>query len=242
MKPFFVVLLIAALTGCTHNSHRTAEATAYVNAQKELAIARKPLFELRAQPGQTITLSGVEALVINDPREQRIEALPQQRNEFFPTVLGLAKLGVQVYAGEQQKDMWLGITQSIGANAGDHSTTMITDSYNTRGDEISDSNLISGGVTGDGAGIGNAFDDADTTLSGNGSALGNQNVVDNQAVGRDRIEGDRNQNSGRQESDGPYDNDVDCQAGSGGNGGSSGTTGASGSGATGGTTNCSGGG
>lgn len=242
---YLLAIALALLSACTFNRHRTDEATAYVNAQKELAVARKPLFELKAQPGQTITLTGVESLTVNDPREQRIAPLPQQRSEFFPTLLGIAKLGAQVWQGEQNKEMWLGITGAITANAGDHSTTTLTDSYNQRGDEIVDSNLISGNVEGDGAGIGNVLTrtETNTTLSGDGSALGDENLVDNQEVGGDRIEGDRNQNSGRQDSDGPFDNDVEvtCDAGDGGNGSGSGTTGANGTGADGGTTNCNGG-
>ena len=60
---YLLAITLALLSACTFNRHRTDEATAYVNAQKDLAIARKPLFELKAQPGQTITLTGSSAII-----------------------------------------------------------------------------------------------------------------------------------------------------------------------------------
>lgn len=193
-----VLLLVSSLlAGCANNRWRAQEATAYYNNQQLLATARKPLFELKAQPGQVIMLTGVESLVVNDPREQRIEALPQQRSPAWELLATALRIGGQVYGAKVAADGVVNIVEHATRNAGDHSitTTTISDSYNTQGDTLT--NSIRGNVNGAGAGVGNEYSSADTNVRGNGNATG----VD---AGRDVNVGDRNANTGRQDS--PDDN------------------------------------
>lgn len=193
------LLTCVALAGCVSSPWREREAKAYYEAQQKLALDRKPLFELRAQAGQTITLSGVEAIVVNDPREQRIDALPQQRSPVWDTINTVLRVGAQVYGAKVAADGVVNIVDSVARNAGNHSvtTTTISGSYNTQGDTLV--NSIRGNVTGPGAGISNGYSSADTAVSGTGNAVGND-------VGRDVITGNANNNSGRQDSPGPIDN------------------------------------
>ncbi|HSX60250.1 MAG TPA: hypothetical protein VLF18_08635 [Tahibacter sp.] len=203
------VLLLAAiafLAGCVSSPWREREAKAYYEAQQKLALDRKPLFELKAQPGQAIMLTGVESLTVNDPREQRVESLPQQRSPIWDTINSIVRVGAQVYGAKVASDGVVSIVDHVTRNAGDHSvtTTTITGSYNEQGDTFT--NSIRGDVSGTGAGIGNTYSSADTmtTVSGRGNVVGND-------VGRDVITGNSNNNSGRQGSPGPIDNSGQCQ-------------------------------
>lgn len=183
-----VALCVAGLLGgCVNNRWRADEAKEYYKAQKELATTRKPLFELRAQPGQTITLSGVESLTVNDPREVEIKALPQERHPAWQTLDKLLGIGAQVYGAKVVAD---GVTDLVGIvarSAGNHSVTTtntaITGSYNTQGDTLT--NSIGGDVRGDGSGVGNTYTSRDTATS----VAGDRNAV-NSTAGRDVNLGD----------------------------------------------------
>lgn len=198
----FLILLVAlaviALPGCVHTKWRAHEAKAYYDSQQALAKARKPLFELKAQPGQVIMLTGVESLTVNDPREQRIDALPQQRSPAWELIGNVLRIGGQIYGAKLAADGVVNIVDHATRNAGDHSVTTITGSYNTQGDTLT--NSIRGDVSGAGAGIGNTYSSADTTVTGNGNATG----VD---AGRDVNVGDQNANTGRIHSNDDYSND-----------------------------------
>lgn len=218
MRPLLTILIAVALVGCAHNAHRTAEAQAYYQAQQAQAEQRPPLFELRAQPGQTIQLSGVESLVVNDPREISINPLPQQRNQMLGLFETALRVAAPIYGAKIAADGLVDLADSIGRNSGDHSVTTISDSYNTRGD------TVDGDVSGTGAGIGN------TATIGNGAAVGDGNWVDNATgdraggdlIGRDRIDtdiggdqigGDRIDTGDRRtDSPGPFDQ-GDCRDG-----------------------------
>lgn len=171
-----LVCVLALLAACSTNRWRAQEATAYYTAQKELATTRKPLFELRAQPGQTITLSGVESLTVNDPREVDIKALPQERHPAWQTLDKLLGIGAQVYGAKVIADGVVDLVSIASRNAGDHSitntTTTVSGSYNTQGDTLT--NSIGGNVRGDGSGIGNTYVSRDTTVSGDRNATGTQ--------------------------------------------------------------------
>jgi hypothetical protein len=210
-----VLVALAFISGCASSPWREREAKAYYEAQQKLALDRKPLFELKAQPGQVIMLTGVESLTVNDPREQRIDALPQQRSPIWDTINSVVRVGAQVYGAKIASDGVANIIDHVTRNAGDHSvtTTTITDSYNSQGDTITGSynaqgdtltNSIRGDVSGAGAGVGTTYSSADTTVTGRGNAVGN-------AVGRDLITGNANNNGGRQNSPGPIDNSGQCQ-------------------------------
>ena len=179
MKPLLMIaaaLCLFALAGCTSNRWRAQEAGAYYAAQKELATTRKPLFELRAQPGQTITLSGVESLTVNDPREIEIKALPQERHPAWQTIDKLLGIGAQVYGAKVVADGVTDLVSIVASNAGNHSVpttnTAITGSYNTQGDTLT--NSIGGDVRGDGAGVANTYTSRDTatTVTGDRNATG----------------------------------------------------------------------
>jgi len=176
-----IALAAVLLGGCAHNAHRTAEAQAHYQAQQTLAALRPPLFELRAQPGQTIQLSGVESLVVHDPRELSITPLPQQRSQLLGLLETAVRVAAPIYGVKIAADSLVDLADSIGRNSGDHSVTTISDSNNTRGDTIGD-------VAGPGAGLGNS------TSVGAGAAVGDDNWVDNATgdrVGGDQIGGDR---------------------------------------------------
>lgn len=189
----FVILFVipAIVAGCANNPWREREAKAYYESQQKLLAERKPLFELKAQPGQTIQLTGVESLTVNDPRETEIKALPQQRSPAWEAFNSLLRVGAQVYGAKVASDGVVAIVEHATRNAGDHSVTNIAGSFNTQGDTLTGS--IGGNVTGNGAGLGNTFTHVDRSVAGNGNAVG-------VTAGRDVNIGDRNGNSGRQDS------------------------------------------
>lgn len=183
--------LLAALSGCANNPWREREAKSYYENQQKLLAERKPLFELKAQPGQVIMLTGVESLTVNDPREAQIQALPQQRSPAWETINTLLRAGLQIAGAKIASDGIVNIVEHATRNAGDHSVTTITGSFNRQGDTLNGS--IGGNVSGDGAGIGTTFTHVDRSVAGNGNAVG-------VTAGRDVNLGDRNGNSGRQDS------------------------------------------
>lgn len=188
-SPLRIALLcaVALLAACSTNRWRAQEAGAYYTAQKELATTRKPLFELRAQPGQTITLSGVESLTVNDPREVEIKALPQERHPAWQTIDKLLGIGAQVYGAKVIADGVTDLVSIVASSAGNHSVTTtnttIADSYNTQGDTLT--NSIGGDVHGDGSGVGNSYTSRDTATT----VTGDRNAV-NSTAGRDQNLGD----------------------------------------------------
>jgi hypothetical protein len=218
------LVAFALIAGCADNRWRTQEAQAYYQSQQQLAATRKPLFELKAQPGQTITLQGVESLTVNDPREQKVAPLPEHRSQVLDTVLGVTKIAAGVYGLKVAADGVVNLADKVGKNGGDHSVTTITGSYNTQGDTLTGS--IKGDVSGNGAGVGNTYTDGSTHVDGNGNAVGDGNYVPS---------GDNN----RQDSNGPSTGGQggNCAGGSG--SGATGDTGAGGAGAAGG--DCGGG-
>lgn len=200
-----LILAALALTACVHNKHRTDEAKAYTDAQAMALEKQKPIFELEAQEGQQITLGGVKALRVYAPRDTAIRALPQQQSGIWRLGEKLVDGGLKYFGFKFASDT----LQSVFEHSGDHSVTNIVDSYNTRGDEISDSILVDGGINGPGAGIGNDFVDDHVDVGGDGSAAGDGNVIAN---------GDANFNDGRQGSDDSVDDHSggSCAGGAGG--------------------------
>lgn len=185
------LLTLALLAGCANNPWREREAKSFYESQQKLLSERKPLFELKAQPGQVIMLTGVESLTVNDPREAQIQALPQQRSPVWDTLNTVLRIGAQAYGAKVASDGVVAIVEHATRNAGDHSVTTVTGSYNTQGDTLTGS--IGGSVTGNGSGIGNAFTHVDRSVAGDGNAV-------DVTAGRDVNLGDRNGNSGRQDS------------------------------------------
>lgn len=226
-----LALALVVLAGCAYNRHRATEATAYYEQQAALIKERKPLFELRAQPGQTITLSGVESLTVNDPRQAQLNPLPQVESPAWRIIGAALPAVVTGYVGIRQAEIGRDNTQAqysflgnaIEALAG--SPAMQAPSITVGGDYVP-------GQVGD-------------NITGNGNATRGAQVGDN--VGRDQTGGDHIDGSvigdeNRFDSPGPFD----CTAGAGASGaaggtgsGSMGTTGgAGGSGGAGG--NCAG--
>lgn len=188
-----VGLLLTVLSACVHNKHRATEAAAYYQAQ---ATARQPLFELTAQPGETIQLTGVASLKVNDPRAGEIKALPVVQSQGWAlanTIAGgLLNLGNTKVLG----DAIVKVAGIVGESAGDRSThddhsVHVADSYNdssdnsTHGDTITDS-----------------YNQDNDNTAGDGSAIGDRNeIVNGDNAGNSGQIGDGN----RQGSDGPFD-------------------------------------
>lgn len=200
MKAICIALALL-LSGCMHNRHRTEEAKAHYAAQEKAIEARKPIFELRASEGETIVLQGVSALIVHDPREQRIEAMPQREHPLW----GIARAAVPHLLS------WdLGKTQSR------HARDTSREQYSFLG-RVIDSAQPSIHVGGDyvpgqiGDNVGRDY------ITGHvGDYAGRDQVGRDQTqVGRDFTVGDRNHNRGRQDSPGPIidDNAGDCRDG-----------------------------
>lgn len=188
-----VGLLLTVLSACVHNKHRATEAAAYYQAQ---ATARQPLFELTAQPGETIQLTGVASLKVNDPRAGEIKALPVVQSRAWDTVDKLLGIGGNYAAIKAIGGVIGDVTKTIAENAGDRSTHIdnsnhVADSYNdssdnsTHGDTITDS-----------------YNQDNDNTAGDGSAIGDRNeIVNGDNAGNSGQIGDGN----RQGSDGPFD-------------------------------------
>jgi hypothetical protein len=213
-----MLLCLGMLAGCAHNRHRATEATAYYEQQAALIKERKPLFELKAQPGQTITLSGVESLTVNDPRQAQISPLPQVESPVWRILGATVPALVTGYVGIRQAEIARDNTAAqydflggaIDALAG--SPALRAPSITVGGDYVP-------GQIGD-------------NVTGDGNATRGAQVGDN--VGRDQTGGDHVDGSvigddNRFSSPGPFD----CTAGAGAPGASGGATG-TGTGATGG--------
>jgi len=203
---------LVLLAGCTENRWRAQEAQSYYTSQQQLAATRKPLFELKAQPGQTIQLSGIESLTVNDPREQKVDALPEHRNQLLDSAVKVLSIAAPLVGAKIAADGVTNLVDVVGKNGGDHSVTNITGSYNSQGDTLNGS--IKGNVSGNGAGVGNVYHDSSTAIAGNGNAAGTSNNV-------------QNGNDNRQSSSGPTTGgSSNCSGGSGSSGGGDGGTGA----------------
>jgi hypothetical protein len=200
MKALCIALAMLLLTACTHNRWRAEEARAHYAAQSAAIEKRTPLFELRAAEGHVIELRGVSALIVHDPREQRIEALPQPEHpawgvarSLLPAVVtGLVGIHQARYMRDTAREQydWLGRV----VESAQPSVTVGRD-YITGSQHIGDAvgrDLISGHV---------------------GDAIGRDRIGRDQVhVGRDQITGDRNHNRGRQDSPGPIES-GDCRDG-----------------------------
>lgn len=124
----FPWLLMAALltAGCASSEEKTA----YLNAQLEALKLQKPILELRAKPGESIELKGVEALLVHAPLGGGAGGqIRQHQNEWAPVAReGLGILGVVggiYFAGEKAVQL----AEVVGKNAG----TQITGSFNNSG-------------------------------------------------------------------------------------------------------------
>lgn len=212
-----LALAVVVLAGCAYNRHRATEATAYYEQQAALIKGRQPLFELKAQPGQTITLSGVESLRVNDPRETHLNPLPQVESPAWRIIGAALPAVVTAYVGIRQAEIGRDNTQAqysflgnaIEALAG--SPALRAPSITVGGDYVP-------GQIGD-------------NVTGDGNATRGAQVGDN--VGRDQTGGDHIDGSvigdeNRFSSPGPFD----CTAGSGAPG-AAGANGGAGSGPTG---------
>lgn len=217
VRVIVMLLCLGLLAGCAYNRHRATEATAYYEQQAALIKERKPLFELRAQPGQTITLSGVESLTVNDPREAQLNPLPVQESPVWRILGATLPSLVTGYVGVRQAEIARDNTVAqydflggaIDALAG--SPALRAPSITVGGDYVP-------GQIGD-------------NVTGDGNATRGAQVGDN--VGRDQTGGDHIDGSvigddNRFSSPGPFD----CTAGAGAPGAAAGT--GSGTGATGG--------
>ena len=231
MKVLHILTAVAAafaLSACVHNAHRSAEAKAFTDAQAKAYENQKPIVEFEGIDGQAITLSGVKAFRVYGNTNAQVRALPQQPSPIWGFLNTALARGASAYGLKLGSETLQSIFDSTARNAGDHSVTTITDSYNDQsdhsahGDTITGSSVIGGDVTGAGAGIGNAYESADQDndidVSGSGSAVGDENrFVD--VPGSGNAVGDDNtviNNSGRQDSPGDFGDGGDCEGGTGG--------------------------
>lgn len=218
VRVIVMLLCLGLLAGCAYNRHRATEATAYYEQQAALIKERKPLFELKAQPGQTITLSGVESLTVNDPREAQLNPLPVQESPVWRILGATVPSLVTGYVGIRQAEIARDNTVAqydflggaIDAVAG--SPALRAPSITVGGDYVP--GQIGDNVTGDG----NATRGAQVGDTVGGDQAGRDIV-------RDSVIGDGN----RFGSSGPFD----CTAGAGAPGAPGGATG-TGTGAVGG--------
>lgn len=183
-----------------HNRHRTDEARAHYQAQETAIKERKPIFELRAQEGQTIVLQGVSELIVHDPREQRIEAMPQREHPLWGIARATLPSLVTGYVGITQGRY----SRDIAREQYDFLGRVIegaTPSVTVGGDYISGQQHI-------GDNVGRDY------ITGHvGDAIGRDRFGRDQ-IGRDQVIGDRNLNRGRQDSPGPIDDHSgDCREG-----------------------------
>jgi hypothetical protein len=221
------LVAVLALASCTHNAHRSSEAKAYTDAQAKAMENVKPIVEFEGIDGQPITLSGVKAFRVYGNTNTTIRPLPQQQSPIWSVVQNVVGKAATAYGWKLGSETLQHVFDSVATNAGDHSVTTITDSFNdqsdhsTHGDTITGSSVIGGDVSGPGAGIGNEYSSADQDndidVAGDGSAVGDENrFVD--VPGSGNAVGDGNEvinNSGRQESPGDFGDGGDCEGGAG---------------------------
>ena len=228
MKMAIVAIASAAmLSSCVHNAHRANEAKSYTDAQAKAMENQKPIVEFEGIEGQPITLSGVKAFRVYGNTNTTVRPLPQQQSPIWGFLNSALAKGASAYGWKVGSETLQRVFDSAAANAGDHSVTNITDSYNDQsdhsahGDTITGSSVIGGDVTGNGAGIGNEYSSADQDndidVGGDGSAVGDDNrFVDVPGSGNAVGDGNEvNNNSGRQESPGDFGDGGDCVGGAG---------------------------
>lgn len=174
------LLFAVALGGCAYNEHQAKADVAYYQAQAD----RKPLFELEAIEGQTITLQGVKRLTVNDPRANEVKQVvkaPARGWSTLDRVLGLFGQGMSQYGAAK---MVLGVADAMGEHAGDRSTHSFVDqsdnsvtdnsthgSYNDSSDNSQHGPVGSYNQDND--------QDNDIAQTGDGSVVGDGNNIDN---------------------------------------------------------------
>jgi hypothetical protein len=158
-----ILVLAVFLVGCTHNQHRADAERAFYESQAQQE--RPPILELTAQPGETITLAGVQRLAVYSPAatDARIEQYRDVGNPWVQLADNLTQRGVIGFGvHELGRAIRTGFSEAgdryeIGGNLG-----------NTRGD-------TAGGNIGD------------TRRDTAGNDLIGRDRVDDRSVGRDQI-------------------------------------------------------
>lgn len=207
MKALVLIACVALLSGCVHNEHRASEARAYYASQASLQQQRPPIFELVAHEGQTIELRGVQRLAVNDVRAEPIRELSQPEHPGWRLLDRALQVGGAVYGQRESSRMLTGVVGAIAGRAsvqvgGDY----ITGSQHTG--DYAGRDIISGHV-GDYAGrdiISGTQHQGDYTgrdHAGRDLVAGNR--TDTRTTTTTRIGIDINNENGRWDSPGPFD-------------------------------------
>ncbi len=105
-------LCLALLQGCVGGS------ADWYKAQLEAMDKRKPIFELKAKPGEKITLGGVESLIVWGDGANT--SLAPYQDPWAPVVregLGILGMGASLYLSGTQV---VELADAVGRNAGTH--------------------------------------------------------------------------------------------------------------------------
>ena len=119
MNRTILAAAVVFLSGCASNSdairaHYEAQAAAH----------SRPLVELEAQDGQTITLHGVRRFVVNAPGGE-VQQYREQHHPAWSIVSDAIRIGAPIYLGGQAA---IGLADVVGRRVGDvsMSPTVVT--------------------------------------------------------------------------------------------------------------------
>ena len=116
---FIVLVCLALAAGCASMEEKKA----YYDANVQMAKLQKPLFLMKAKPGQHIELKGVEELAIYAPGQKGVEQYKDEAIQAARDAAGVIGAIAGIYVGGEAA---VRLVDAAGKAAG----TRITDSFN----------------------------------------------------------------------------------------------------------------
>lgn len=203
LKPIVFVLLAGiVLAGCTHTRHRATAEAAYYDAQARAQAERAPIVELVAQPGEAITLQGVERFAVYAPEgSEGVRQYQSGPNPWVQALGILGDVGLKGYGVHQLAEFATSAVTNAGGNTSISNSGRMASPGDTAGGD-----LIHGDRIDNSGRIGSPGHD------GNSGRIGSDG---------DDIAGDRIDNTGRWHSPGddrdgspgPIDESGNCRDG-----------------------------
>lgn len=197
-----IALASLVLAGCAHNAHRASAEAAYYNAQAAAKAERAPIVELVAQPGQAITLQGVERFAVFAPEgHEGIRQYQAGPNPWVQSLQILGDVGLKGFGVDRLFKFGAAALNNAGGNTSISNSGRMGSPGDTAGGD-----LIHGDRIDNSGRIGSPGHD------GNSGRIGS----DGDDIDGDRIDNDgrwRSPGDNRDTSPGPIDESGNCRDG-----------------------------
>lgn len=207
-KTLLIALASLVLAGCAHNAHRAKAESAYYNAQANAQAERQPIVELVAQPGQAITLQGVERFAVYAPDDQQgVRQYQSGPNPWVQSLQILGDVGLKGFGVDRLFKFGAAALNNAGGNTSINNSGRMDSPGDTAGGDLIHGDRI----------------DNSGRIGSPGDAIAGDRVDNSGRIGSDGDEAGRDQNHNdgrwhspgddRDDSPGPIDDSGDCRDG-----------------------------